>query len=215
MKSPFEFHPYVAIEGNIGSGKTTLANMLSQRFDQELILEEFEENPYLARFYKDRDRYAFQLELNFLADRFRQFKHRIPGPSLFTESMISDYTIDKCLIFAQLNLRREEYTMYRKIHRILTKGLPRPELTIYLYARPERLLSNIQKRGRSFETDIKEDYLEGLNHAYLKFFREHPEQTVLILELGEHDFVENVETFDKIVSICSKKFKKGLHQISL
>ena len=215
MKSPFEYYTYVAIEGNIGSGKTSLAHLLNAHFGQDLILEEFEENPYLARFYKDPDRFAFQLELNFLADRYRQFKSRIPGPSLFTNSLVSDYTIDKCLIFAQSNLKAEEYRMYRKIHHILTKGLPRPDLTIYLYATPKRLLENIKKRGRGFEKDIKTDYLENLNHAYLKFFHDHPEQTVLILELGEHDFVENEETLKQIVEICSKKHEKGLHRIAL
>jgi deoxyguanosine kinase len=210
-----ETYPYLAIEGNIGSGKTSLSKLLSERFGRELVLEEFEENPYLQKFYDDPERFAFQLELNFLADRYRQFKDRVPQPSLFENHFISDYTIDKCLIFAQSNLVEEEYMMYRKIHGILTKDLPRPDLTLYLYMPLERLKRNIAKRGRPYEEDITEEYLRSIDLSYNRFFMEHPNQKVVVLELQEADFVNEPKTLDQIHEICLEKHPIGIRRIAL
>ena len=162
---------YLAIEGNIGAGKTSLATMISQDFKAKIITERFKDNPFLPKFYKDQARYAFPLEMSFLADRYQQLLDDISQYDLFSDFMVADYDVYKSLIFAKVTLQEEEYSLYKKLFNIMYKDLAKPDLYVYLYQNTDRLLQNIKKRGRSYEQDIPSDYLENINRGYLEFIK--------------------------------------------
>ena len=157
---------YLAIEGNIGAGKTSLAMKMAKDFNAKLILERFKENPFLPKFYKDPTRFAFPLEMSFLADRYQQLLDDLTQYDLFKENVIGDYDGYKSLIFAKITLQEEEYKLYKKLFYMMHKELPNPDLYIYLYQNTERLLENIKKRGRDFEQEIEANYLQSLNLIY-------------------------------------------------
>ncbi|MFI8377413.1 2-amino-4-hydroxy-6-hydroxymethyldihydropteridine diphosphokinase [Leeuwenhoekiella sp. NPDC079379] len=182
---------YIAIEGNIGAGKTTLATMISEDFNAKLILERFKDNPFLPKFYEDQARYAFPLEMSFLADRYQQLLDDIGQYDLFKNFMIGDYDCFKSLIFAKITLTEEEYNLYKKLHGIMYREIARPDLYIYLYQNPERLLENIKKRGRSYEQDISENYLLKINKGYLSMIKNSNPGKVKIIDISELDFVKN------------------------
>ncbi|WP_316930218.1 2-amino-4-hydroxy-6-hydroxymethyldihydropteridine diphosphokinase [Leeuwenhoekiella sp. MAR_2009_132] len=182
---------YIAIEGNIGAGKTTLASMISEDFNAKLILERFKDNPFLPKFYEDQARYAFPLEMSFLADRYQQLLDDIGQYDLFKDFMIGDYDCFKSLIFAKITLTEEEYNLYKKLHGIMYREIARPDLYIYLYQNPERLLENIKKRGRSYEQDISENYLLKINKGYLNMIKNSSPGKVKIIDISELDFVKN------------------------
>lgn len=190
---------FIAIEGNIGSGKTTLAHKMSEEFNGKLVLERFADNPFLPKFYEDQSRYAFTLEMSFLADRYQQFSDDISQYDLFKDLMISDYDIYKSLIFAQVTLQEEEFKLYRKLFNLMYKEVKKPKIYVYLYQTTDRLLANIKKRGREYEQNITADYLESINKGYFEFLKSHPEQNNLIIELGELDFVANKEDYQTII----------------
>ena len=184
----FEF---IAIEGVIGAGKTSLARLLSQRHNARLVLEEFEDNPFLPKFYQDRTRYAFQTQLSFLASRFNQQKS-LTSKDLFTDFLISDYLFDKDRIFARLNLGEDEMALYDRIYSIMSGIAAKPDLVIFIQCSVEKLLQNIYKRGRDYEMDMSIDYLEELNEAYNHFFYHYDRSPLLIINANEIDFVNNV-----------------------
>ena len=189
----------IAIEGNIGVGKTTLSKMISNDFNAKLVLERFADNPFLPKFYEDQARYAFPLEMSFLADRYQQFMDDTSQFDLFKNFMVSDYDIFKSLIFAKVTLQKEEYNLYRKVFNFMYKEVRKPEIYLYLYQNTERLLANIKKRGRDYEQNIDPEYLEKINRGYLDFIKSHPNQNSIILDMGELDFVHNPDDYEFIL----------------
>jgi len=190
-KYNFTNHNYVAIEGNIGAGKTSLSTMISQDFNAKLILERFKDNPFLPKFYEDKNRYAFPLEMSFLADRYQQLSDDLAQYDLFTDFVVSDYDVFKSLIFAKITLQEEEYALYDKLFRIMYKELVKPDLYIYLYQNTERLLENIKSRGRDYEQNIQPEYLMEINKSYLAFIKSQANIKVKIIDISELDFVNN------------------------
>jgi len=191
-------YEFIAIEGVIGAGKTSLANLIAKERNAKLVLEEFEDNPFLDKFYTDRERYAFQTQLTFLASRFQQ-QQNIYLKDLFQSSVISDYIFDKDRIFARINLNGDELALYDKIFQIMSFKAPKPDLVIYLQSSLDRLLHNIHKRGRSYEKDMDPDYLNELNEAYNHFFHHYNRSQLVIINASEIDFVTNSDHLDYIV----------------
>ncbi len=191
---------FIAIEGNIGAGKTTLANKIADDFNGKLVLERFADNPFLPKFYEDQNRYAFPLEMSFLADRYQQFTDDTSQYDLFKNFMVSDYDIYKSLIFAQITLQKDEFNLYRKLFNLMYKEVKKPKIYIYLYQTTERLLENIKKRGRDYEQNIAPGYLENINTGYFEFIKSFPEQNNLIIELGEMDFVKSSKDYETIIN---------------
>lgn len=190
---------FIAIEGNIGAGKTTLSKMIAEDFNAKLVLERFADNPFLPKFYEDQSRYAFPLEMSFLADRYQQFTDDTSQFDLFKNFMVSDYDIFKSLIFAKITLQNDEFNLYRKVFNFMYKEVKKPEIYLYLYQNTERLLQNIKKRGRDYEQKIPPEYLDKINRGYLDFIKDHPEQNSLILDMGELDFVSNPSDYEHIL----------------
>ncbi len=193
---PFNF---IAIEGNIGAGKTTFATQFAQDFNSKLVLERFEENAFLPKFYEDPKRYAFPLEMSFLADRYQQLSDDLAQYDLFKTSVISDYYVFKSLIFSKVTLSEEEYSLYKKIFNFMYKDLVKPDLYIYLYQDIDRLLENIKKRGRSYEQSIKGDYLEQIHEGYMNFIKTQKDLNILILDISHIDFVKEPEYYHKML----------------
>jgi 2-amino-4-hydroxy-6-hydroxymethyldihydropteridine diphosphokinase len=194
-----EKYNYIAIEGNIGAGKTTLANMIGDDFNAKLVLERFADNPFLPKFYEDKDRYAFPLEMSFLADRYSQLTDDLAQFDLFKNFIVSDYYIFKSLIFAQVTLAKEEYVLYRRMFDIMYKEITKPDLYIYLYQNTERLLDNIKKRGRDYEQNIKPDYLEKIHQGYSGFIKTEQNLNTMIIDVSELNFVHNTEDYNHII----------------
>lgn len=183
---------FIAIEGVIGAGKTSLARLLSERHNAQLVLEEFEENPFLPKFYEDRSRYAFQTQLAFLASRFKQ-QQSLKNKDLFHDMIISDYLFEKDRIFARLNLSGDEMSLYDSIYSIMSSISAKADLVVFIQSSVERLLKNIKMRGRSYEKDIDPDYLIELNEAYNHFFYHYTRSPLIIVNATEIDFVNNEE----------------------
>lgn len=210
-----EHYNYVTIEGNIGAGKTTLAKMLAERINAKLVLEEFEDNAFLPKFYDNPEKYAFPLELSFLAERFHQLKGTTTKPDLFQPKTVSDYFIGKSLIFANNNLDADELNLFQNIFNIMFASLPKPDIIVYLHVGIERLKENIKKRGRSYEMDINSQYLEGINSGYVEFLKKIKDVRVLILDIEEINFVEKKAHFDLIIDMIDREYSMGMHFESL
>ncbi|GAB2765479.1 2-amino-4-hydroxy-6-hydroxymethyldihydropteridine diphosphokinase [Salinimicrobium soli] len=194
---------YIAVEGNIGAGKTSFATMVSQDFNAKLILERFKDNPFLPKFYEDQPRYAFPLEMSFLADRYQQLADDLAQYDLFKDFVISDYDVFKSLIFAKITLQEDEYNLYQKLFNLMYKELVKPDLYVYLYQNTERLLENIKKRGREYEQNIQQDYLANINRSYLSFIKSKPGLNVKIIDISELDFVNNREDYLQLLKEIS------------
>ncbi|KAB1069746.1 2-amino-4-hydroxy-6-hydroxymethyldihydropteridine diphosphokinase [Tamlana haliotis] len=180
---------YLAIEGNIGSGKTSLATKISEDFNAKLILERFADNPFLPKFYEDAQRYAFTLEMSFLADRYQQISDDLSQLDLFKDFIVSDYDVFKSLIFSKITLAEDEFNLYRKLFYLMYKELRKPDLYVYLYQNTKRLQENIKKRGRDYEQNIQDDYLEKINAGYLEFLKTQTDFNVKIIDVSQRDFV--------------------------
>jgi len=210
LKNPSKQHDfskynYIAIEGNIGAGKTSLAYKISHDFNAKLILERFADNPFLPMFYKDAQRYAFPLEMSFLADRYQQISDDLSQLDLFKDFIVSDYDVFKSLIFSKVTLQEEEFKLYRKLFRLMYKDLRKPDLYVYLYQNTERLQENIKKRGRDYEQNIGNDYLEKINAGYLEFLKNQIDFNVKIIDISDKDFVENRADYLSILdAICEE-----------
>ncbi len=181
---------FIAIEGVIGAGKTSLARLMAERHNARLVLEEFEENPFLPRFYEDRERYAFQTQLAFLASRFRQ-QEKLRSRDLFHEMVISDYLFDKDRIFARLNLSGDEMSLYDSIYGIMNSIAAKADMVVYIQSSVDRLMQNIKARGRPYEKEISRSYIEELNDAYNHFFHHYSRSPLIIINASEVDFVDN------------------------
>jgi len=209
---------YIAIEGTIGAGKTTLATRIAKDFNGKLVLEEFEgdKNPFLPKFYKEPEKYSFQLEMTFLALRFQQLKDKLGALDLFHDFIISDYYVAKSLIFSRNNLQEDEYQLFSRFFNIIFSDMPKPELMVYLYSDVERLQQNIRKRGRSYEQEISNAYLADIQQGYLDFIREQQDKMrILLIDTSHMDFVANERDYQRIIDVIDKPYEIGLHRVSL
>ncbi|GGD20642.1 2-amino-4-hydroxy-6-hydroxymethyldihydropteridine diphosphokinase [Hyunsoonleella pacifica] len=191
----FSKYNYIAVEGNIGAGKTSLATKIAQDFNAKLILERFADNPFLPKFYEDANRYAFPLEMSFLADRYQQISDDLSQLDLFKHFIVSDYYVIKSLIFSKITLKGDEFTLYRKLFNLMYKDIKKPELYVYLYQNTERLQENIKQRGREYEQNIENDYLEHINSGYLEFLKTQTDLNVKIIDVADKDFVNQREDY--------------------
>lgn len=207
---------YVVIEGNIGAGKTTLATRISEQFNARLILEHFADNPFLPKFYDNPGKYSFPLELSFLASRYKQLKEELAPQDLFRAFTVADYYFMKSLVFASSTLQGDEYNLYRTIFYIIYGSLPKPDIFVYLHLSPDKLLYNIEKRGRNYEKTITREYLQKIQESYFTFFRQNPENKYLVIDINGIDFVENDNHYKKIIdTIFSKDHTAGLNMVIL
>jgi deoxyadenosine/deoxycytidine kinase len=190
---------HIAIEGVIGAGKTTLARMLSEQLPAKLVLEKFEENPFLGKFYEDQDHYAFQTQLFFLLSRYKQQQELIQA-DLFNRFLITDYIFEKDKIFAYLNLEDDELKLYETVLTAIEHKVPTPDLIVYIQCSVERLMANIKKRGRDIERNMAEQYIRDLNEAYNYFFFRYKSAPLLIVNATQIDFVHNSSHFDDLIS---------------
>jgi len=207
---------YVVIEGNIGAGKTTLATRIADQFNASLILENFADNPFLPKFYQDPDKYSFPLELSFLASRYKQLNDEIGSRDLFRTFTVADYYFTKSLVFAASTLTGDEYNLYRQIFYIIYGSLPKPDIYVYLHIRPERLLKNIEKRGRDYEKSITKDYLQKIQDSYFTFFKQNTGNRYLVIDINELDFVTNKSHYSKLIdAIFYEDYCEGLNKVIL
>lgn len=190
---------YIAIEGVIGAGKTSLAQLMAGKLDGQSLIEKPDENPYLEDFYRDPRRYAFQVQLFFLLNRYRQML-QLPQRDLFHQYLIADYLFAKDRIFAFLNLEGRDLVLYEKVATLLEKELPKPDLVIYLQSSTQKLIEHIRKRDRKYERNISPDYIRQLNDAYNDFFFRYNETPLLVINTAEIDFVNNEADLDDLVN---------------
>jgi 2-amino-4-hydroxy-6-hydroxymethyldihydropteridine diphosphokinase len=207
-KIPLEQFNYIAFEGNIGAGKTTLATKIAEDFNAKTVLERFADNPFLPKFYEDQNRYAFPLEMSFLADRYKQLSDDLAQFDLFKDFIVADYHIFKSLIFAKITLAEDEYRLYRTLFDIVYREMPKPDLYVYLYQNSERLLQNIKKRGRSYEQKIPASYLDKINNGYLDYIKSQTELNVLIIDVSDKDFVKNQKDYLYILEEIQQKISR-------
>ncbi|MFW6310007.1 MAG: deoxynucleoside kinase [Prolixibacteraceae bacterium] len=207
---------FLVIEGNIGAGKTTLARKLAEDYNAKLIREQFADNPFLPKFYNDKERYSFPLELSFLADRYNQIKKDVLNPELFYSMLIADYYFAKSAIFAENTLKKDELHLFRRIFNIIFDAMPKPDLYVYLHANVEKLLKNIFKRGREYESNITPDYLEKIQKGYFSFFRQSLEFPVLIVDINNVDFVNSLAHYRLLKEVIFKsEYKLGINRVIL
>ena len=207
-------YKHLAIEGNIGSGKTTLASMLSMDYNARLILEEFSDNPFLPKFYQEPEKNAFALELFFMAERYHQLK-ALKLQDLFQPNIISDYFFVKSKLFAQNNLKQDELQLFNRLFDIMLSSLSKPDILLYLYADVDRLQKNIKKRGREFEQNISDQYLQNIQEKYLDFLKKQNDFPVLMLDVTDVDFVSDVSIYKKINELLKKEYELGVHKFVL
>ncbi|MEO9004575.1 MAG: deoxynucleoside kinase [Ginsengibacter sp.] len=205
---------FIAIEGNIGAGKTTLAHLLSKQLNTRLILEEFADNPFLPKFYSNKQQYAFPLELFFMAERYKQLKELLQTKDIFQHTTIADYMFTKCLLFAKVNLAEDEFLLYQKFFDIMRPQLIAPDLLIYLHAPITKLKENIKKRNRSYEQSIGRDYLFSLQETYIQYIKQHNIKT-LFIDVSNADFLGNDLHLTTVLDALNKEFENGQNYIML
>ena len=209
---PYEF---VCIEGNIGSGKTSLVERMSREYNGRMLLEQFEDNPFLPLFYNNPERYAFTVELFFMTERYKQLQNHISNQDLFSSKIFSDFSFIKTLLFARKNLQDEEYKLFQMLFSVLNKSFPKPDLLVYLHRDVKHLLKNIRERNRSFENNIGDEYLLTIQDSYFEYLRNITSFPVLILDLQDMDFVSNEQHYETVRFLISKQYRPGVHRISL
>jgi deoxyadenosine/deoxycytidine kinase len=205
---------YIAIEGNIGAGKSTLATLLAQHYDARLILEQFADNNFLPKFYQDAERYAFPLELSFLADRYKQLKQLLLNQDLFQQKIVSDYIFTKSKLFARVNLKEEEYELFQKLFDIVDMHLPPPDLLIYLHAPVPSLQNNIRKRGRNYEQNISNEYLHNVQEVYNQYLKREINKT-LTIDMTNVDFIDKPHHFTQLIEFIEKDYDFKTHYLSI
>jgi len=194
---------HIAVEGVIGVGKTSFAKILAERMSARLVLEKFEENPFLEDFYVDPERFSFQTQLYFLLSRYRQ-QMELKQVDLFHSLLVSDYMFDKDKLFAHLNLDDKELVLYNLIAQLLEKEIPKPDLVIFLQASTDRLMNNIKKRGRAYEREMSREYIESLNQIYNEYFFRYKASSLLIINTSEIDFVQNEDDLNELLALLRK-----------
>lgn len=205
---------FVTIEGNIGAGKTTLAQLLSKHYNSRLILEEFAENPFLPKFYESPEQYAFPLELFFMAERYKQLKDLLQTKDMFQQLTISDYLFTKCLLFAKVNLPDEEFRLYQKLFEIINPQIIQPDILIYLHTPVKKLQENIKKRNRKYELSIPNDYLFSLQETYTQYIKQHNIKT-LFVDASNADFLGNDKHLKIITDALDKEYENGQYYLVL
>ncbi len=209
-------YKFIVIEGNIGAGKTSLTQKIGSDCNAQIILEQFADNPFLPKFYENKERYSFPLELSFLAERYHQLSNELNNRNLFKTFTVSDYYFMKSLIFAANTLQTDEYKLYVKLFNIIYQSLPKPDLYVYLHLNTENLMRNIQKRGREYERHITEDYLRTIQNGYFNFFKQNTYLKFLIIDTNNVDFVNNYEDYQNIMNhIFEKQYNMGINRIIL
>ncbi|MBN1251955.1 MAG: deoxynucleoside kinase [Bacteroidales bacterium] len=207
---------FIVIEGLIGAGKTSLSKKIAKRFNSKLVLEQFADNPFLPKFYKEPEKYSFQLELSFLAERYKQLKNELGSGDLFSNFLLSDYYFTKSLIFAKSTLQDDEYKLFRNLFNIIHSTLPKPDLYVYLHLDVDNALKNIKTRGRDYEQSISKSYLEKISKNYFDYFKEEPNIKFLVIDTNGIDFVNKKSDFELIIEIIFKNdYKKGINRIIL
>ena len=207
---------YLVIEGNIGAGKTTLAQMISSDFNAKLVLEQFADNPFLPKFYNEPDKYSFPLEMSFLAERYNQLNRELQNFDLFSSFTVSDYYFMKSLIFAQNTLQDDEYKLYQQFFKIIYDKMPKPDLYIYLHLNAKNLIRNIELRGRDYELQISPNYLEKITQGYFNFFKQQDDFPIAIIDTNNIDFVNNKNDYELISNTIFKNdYKKGINRVLL
>jgi deoxyguanosine kinase len=208
MQFPYQF---IAVEGNIGAGKTTLCHQLAAHSGCALLLEQFTDNPFLPPFYEQPERYAFPVELFFMTERHKQLLEHFAQPDFFKPFTVADYFFVKTLLFAKNNLSEEELRLFQRLFTVLNSTFPKPDLLLYLHRPVEVLMRQIKKRGRNIEQNISQEYLEEIQSAYLSYLKMETETPVVILELGEADFQRDEAVFQRIVGMMQEKYAQGVH----
>ena len=208
-------HNFIAIEGNIGAGKTTLCHMMHEDYNCKLILEQFTDNPFLPPFYKNPERYAFPVELFFMTERHKQLQETLSQRELFPQLIVSDYFFIKTLLFAKNNLNDEEYRLFQRLFHTLNATFAKPDLLVYLHRPVEDILTNIRNRGREFEKDIQPAYLQSLQDAYFGYFKTETELPILIIDVNEVNFQEDSGAYEQLVGLMRRSYSKGLHRAVL
>jgi deoxyguanosine kinase len=206
-------YDYIVIEGNIGTGKTSLATRLSHDFNTRLILERFADNPFLPMFYEQPGRYAFPLELSFLADRYQQLNDELSPQELFRQQTVADYILSKSLIFANITLKTDENQLYQRLFHIINPHLPRPDLLVYLHKDVGNLKKNILSRGREYEQSIEDSYLKKLEEGYWDFFKQQSGMRILVVDTNELDFIREEAHYEKILQLMDADYAPGIHRI--
>lgn len=206
---------YICIEGNIGSGKTTFCEMMQKDYNCTLILEEFDDNPFLPMFYENPEKFAFTVELFFMTERHKQMSSTLSVRNMFDEFVLGDYFFLKTLLFARKNLSEEEFKLFQKIFQVLNANFQQPDLVVYFHRHVDILKQNIDKRGRPYEQNISKDYLNQVQNSYFEYFRNVLSYPVLILDLKDLNFVENKNHYEFLKSLLQKEYTPGVHRISL
>ncbi|MFZ1693568.1 MAG: deoxynucleoside kinase [Flavobacteriales bacterium] len=207
-------YSYIAIEGLIGAGKTTLARRLAERWNGRLVLEEFDDNPFLPRFYKEPDRYAFSVELSFLAQRYHQLK-RVTEQELFSPVTVADYSIGKSLVFANATLPPDEHALFRDLYQIMYADLPQPQLIVYLHLGIDRVRERIRQRGRGYEQAIGAEYLMRLQERYMDHLMKASNTRALIVDLGATDLLHDEAAFVRLLGLMDEEAPLGHRVASL
>ncbi|HNJ61094.1 MAG TPA: deoxynucleoside kinase [Chitinophagales bacterium] len=208
-------YKFITIEGNIGAGKTTLASLLSEEYGGQLILEAFSDNPYLSKFYQQPEKYGLQLEMSFLIERYQQLTKIFAEPNIFSQFIITDYMLKKCLLFAKINLSKQEFKLYHSFFNLIYKKLPKPDIIFYLHSDTETLLRNIKRRGRDYEQSISKVYLNKIERMYFEYFRQNPENKFVIVDINGVDWISNVFAYEKLKEVFSKEYNVGMNFIKL
>lgn len=214
-QQPTTIYNFIAIEGNIGAGKTTLCHQLAERFSCALVLEQFTDNPFLPPFYEQPERYAFPVELFFMTERHKQLLEHFSQPDLFRAFTVADYFFVKTLLFAKNNLSEEEFRLFQRLFSVLNATFPKPDLLLYLHRPIDVLLKQIKKRGRDIERNISADYLTEIQDAYFDFLKSETETPVLVLELGSADFQQDQVVFEAISQVIQNPYKPGIQFLKL
>lgn len=208
-----QYH-YIAIEGNIGAGKTTLAHLLAKKLNARLILEQFADNPFLPKFYENPKQNAFPLELFFMAERYKQLKDMIHTSDLFQSITVSDYIFTKCLLFAKVNLPEEEFRLYQRLFDIMQAQIAFPDILIYLHSPVQKLQKNIKKRNRIYEQNIADEYLFNIQQTYTSYIKQHNIKTIFV-DAVNADFLSNEEHLQVLIDALNVEFEGGQQYISL
>ena len=208
-------HRYLVVEGNIGAGKTTLCQLLERDFSARLILEQFTDNPFLPSFYEDRERFAFQVELFFMAERHRQLQDSLSQTSIFEQLIVGDYFFLKTLLFAKNNLKEDEYRLFSRLFSVLNTTFAKPDLLLYIHRPVEVLLENIRKRARNYEQEIDAAYLLEIQSAYLEYFKTQEQTAVLIADFGDINFEADKQHYQRVLDLLQTQYNPGTHYLKL
>lgn len=212
--NPFPYN-YIVVEGNIGSGKTSFCQKLGNQYGCKVILEDFEENPFLPFFYENPERFAFTVELFFLTERQKQLQRHLVNQDLFTSFTVADYAFIKSLLFSRKNLTEEEYRMFNKIFNVFNSSFPQPDIIVYFHRGIPELLKLIKSRGREYEQDISDAYLQNIQNSYFEYFRNILSFPILIVDITDVDFLSNEVHYKTVESLLKKKYQPGVHRVSI